>query len=170
MIGNCGSLPANILLLPEASVDDGLFDIVALRPQGLFGWVQIWVKIVWENGVLRRSTVGRKLLTGLSREVRALSYLRGKELILRPEEPVIFELDGDTFGEAAALKAWVDPLALTVKIPQAEGDRLPAADRTEVGASGKQQAELPPEVTSISPSDAAAAAPIGEPVHESANA
>ena len=170
MIGNCGSLPANILLLPEAAVDDGLFDIVALRPQGLFGWVQIWVKIVWENGVLRRSTVGRKLLTGLSREVRALSYLKGKELILRPDEPVIFELDGDTFGEATALKAWVDPLALTVKIPQAEAERLPASDRTETGATGKEQAELPPEVTSIRPSEAADAAPIGEPVRESTNA
>ncbi|WP_210508204.1 diacylglycerol kinase family protein [Naasia sp. SYSU D00057] len=171
MIGNCGSLPANILLLPEASVDDGLFDIVALRPQGLFGWIQIWVKIVWENGVLRRAgTVGRKLLDGLSREVRALSYLKGKELILRPDEPVVFELDGDTFGEATALKAWVDPLALTVKIPQAEAERLPAAERTEMGAPAKEQETLPPEVTSISPADAADEAPIGEPVREGAPA
>jgi len=171
MIGNCGSLPANILLLPEASVDDGLFDIVALRPQGLFGWVQIWVKIVWENGVLRRAgTVGRKLLDGLSREVRALSYLKGKELILRPYEPVVFELDGDTFGEATAIKAWVDPLALTVKIPQAEAERLPAAERTEMGAPAKEQEALPPEKSSISPADAADAAPIGEPVREGAPA
>jgi diacylglycerol kinase (ATP) len=171
MIGNCGSLPANILLLPEAAVDDGLFDIVALRPQGLVGWVQIWVKIVWENGVLRRSTVGRKLLNGLSREVRALSYLKGKEIILRPENPTIFELDGDTFGEASAIKAFVDPLALTVKIPQAEADRLPAAEHTEMGATAAEQAKLPPEVTSISPADAASpAAPIGSPVSEGANA
>jgi diacylglycerol kinase family enzyme len=170
MIGNCGSLPANILLLPEAAVDDGLFDIVALRPQGLFGWIQIWVKIVWENGVLRRSTVGRKLLNGLAREVRALSYLKGKEIILRPERPVIFELDGDTFGEATAIKAFVDPLALTVKIPQAEADRLPAAERTEVGASASEQAELPPEVTSVHPSDAAPEVPIGTPVGEGAQA
>ncbi|BDZ45467.1 diacylglycerol/lipid kinase family protein [Naasia aerilata] len=167
MIGNCGSLPANILLLPEAAVDDGLFDIVALRPQGLFGWVQIWVKIVWENGVLRRSTVGRKLLNGLSREVRALSYLKGKEIILRPDEPTIFELDGDTFGEASAIKAFVDPLALTVKIPQAEAERLPAAERTELGATPAEQAELPPEVTSISPEDATEPeTPIGTPVAE----
>jgi diacylglycerol kinase (ATP) len=170
MIGNCGSLPANILLLPEAAVDDGLFDIVALRPQGLFGWVQIWVKIVWENGVLRRSTVGRKLLTGLSREVRALSYLKGKEIILRPEHPTIFELDGDTFGEATAIKAFVDPLALTVKIPQAEADRLPAAERTEIGATAAEQAELPPEKSSIPPAEAAPEVPIGTPVGEPAGA
>ncbi len=31
LIGNCGSLPGNILLLPEAAVDDGIFDVVALE-------------------------------------------------------------------------------------------------------------------------------------------
>ena len=62
MVGNCGSLPANILLLPDASVDDGEFDIVVLRPEGPFGWVQIVVKVFWENGVLRRTRGGRKLI------------------------------------------------------------------------------------------------------------
>jgi diacylglycerol kinase (ATP) len=116
LIGNCGSLPANILLLPEAAVDDGIFDIVALRPDGLIGWVQIWVKIVWENGVLRRSQVGRKLMS-LTKEVRTLRYLKGKQLVMRLEQPQQYELDGDPFGEAVALKATVDHLALTVRIP-----------------------------------------------------
>jgi diacylglycerol kinase family enzyme len=117
LIGNCGSLPANILLLPEAIIDDGIFDIVALRPEGVIGWAQIWVKIVWENGVLRRSQVGRKLMS-LSREVRTLRYLKGKELVLRLERPQEFELDGDAFGEAVAIRATVDPLALTVRVPR----------------------------------------------------
>ncbi|WP_213816839.1 diacylglycerol kinase family protein [Glaciihabitans sp. dw_435] len=117
LIGNCGSLPANILLLPDAIIDDGIFDIVALRPEGFIGWAQIWVKIVWENGVLRRSQVGRKLMS-LSREVRTLRYMKGKELVLRLEQPQEFELDGDPFGKAVALKATVDHLALTVRIPQ----------------------------------------------------
>jgi diacylglycerol kinase family enzyme len=116
LVGNCGTLPANILLLPDAVIDDGIFDIVALRPTGLIGWAQIWVKIVWENGVLRRSSVGRKLIT-FSREVRTLRYLKGSELVLRLEHPEEFELDGDPFGEAIALKARVDHLALLVRIP-----------------------------------------------------
>jgi diacylglycerol kinase (ATP) len=116
LIGNCGSLPANILLLPEAVVDDGIFDIVALRPDGFIGWVQIWIKIVWENGVLRRSQVGRKLMS-LTKEVRTLRYMKGAQLVLRLEDPQEFELDGDPFGEAIALKVSVDPLALTVRIP-----------------------------------------------------
>ena len=120
VVGNCGMLPPNILLLPDASVDDGLFDIVALRPKGFVGWVQIWVKIVWENGVLRRSSVGRKLMT-FTREVRTLRYLKGKEIVIRPEEPQEFQLDGDTFGQVSAVRLWVDPLALTVMIPAADG-------------------------------------------------
>ncbi len=113
IVGNCGLLPGNILLLPEAVIDDGVFDIVAFRPKGFFGWVQIWLKLVWENGVLRRSSVGRRIMS-LSREVRALTYLRGSTVTLRLERPEEFELDGDSFGEAIALKAHVDPLALLV--------------------------------------------------------
>ena len=129
LIGNCGSLPPNILLLPEAAVDDGLFDIVALRPDGFVGWVQIWIKIVWENGVLRRSSVGRKLMS-FTREVRTLRYLKGREIVLRPEEPQEFQLDGDTFGQAKAVRLWVDPLALSVMIPSTEATRLPASDES----------------------------------------
>lgn len=116
LIGNCGSLPGNILLLPEAAVDDGEFDVVALRPEGFIGWVQVWIKIVWENGVLRRSEVGRKILK-LTKEIRTVRYMKGKELLIRFGGAQDFELDGDAFGRVVALRAVVDPLALTIKIP-----------------------------------------------------
>ncbi len=119
LIGNCGSLPGNILLLPEAAVDDGLFDIVALRPEGLLGWLQIWLKITWENGILRRTQVGRKLM-GLRREIRTLRYLKGRRLILRLDQPEEYELDGDAFGAAIAIRTWVDPGALLVRTPRVE--------------------------------------------------
>jgi diacylglycerol kinase (ATP) len=47
LIGNCGRLPANLMLLPDAELDDGLFDIVFLRPTGFLGWVQIWIRVAW---------------------------------------------------------------------------------------------------------------------------
>ena len=119
MIGNCGSLPANILLLPEAAVDDGEFDIVVLRPEGFIGWVQITVKIFWENGVLRRMTAGRKLM-GATKEVRALRYLKGKELVVSLSRPEQIQLDGDGVGEARAFRTWVDPSSLLVRIPAGE--------------------------------------------------
>lgn len=116
IVGNCGLLPGNVLLLPDAEIDDGILDIVAFRPKGFFGWAQISIKLFWENGVLRRSTVGRRLIS-MSREIRALRYVRGKEFTMRLERPEDFELDGDPYGEAIALKAWVDHLSLQVMVP-----------------------------------------------------
>ena len=116
MVGNCGSLPGNVLLLPEARIDDGVFDIVALRPKGFIGWVQIWSKIFWENGVLRRSSIGRKL-AGLSREVRALRYIKAARISARLDRPEDFELDGDDFGDAIAFHAHIEPRGLLVRVP-----------------------------------------------------
>jgi diacylglycerol kinase (ATP) len=116
IVGNCGLLPANILLLPDAAVDDGLFDIVLLRPKGIFGWAQIIGKVLWENGVLRRSEAGRKLLS-LTKDARALRYVKGREVILRLDRAHDIELDGDSFGTALALKTWVDAGGLTVRVP-----------------------------------------------------
>lgn len=116
LVGNCGSLPGNILLLPEAAVDDGIFDVVALRPKGFVGWVQIWIKIVWENGVLRRTQVGRKFLSK-TKEVRTLRYLKGANFVARLSRPEEFELDGDEFGKAVALKAHVEPGGIMIRVP-----------------------------------------------------
>ncbi len=127
LIGNCGLLTGNILLLPEAAVDDGIFDIVALRPDGLLGWIQIAWKVLWENGVLRRSEVGRKILS-YTKEVRTLRYLKGKEIVLRAEEPQQFQLDGDSMGEVVAVRARIRPEGLAVRIPATEADHLPISD------------------------------------------
>ena len=120
LIGNCGSLPANILLLPEAAVDDGLLDIVVLRPEGFTGWVRIMVKIFWENGVLRRTSAGRRLM-GADKEVRAMNYLKGRELIVKLSRPEDVELDGDLFGRVSSMRTRIDPGALRVRVPKGEG-------------------------------------------------
>ncbi|MCY7290395.1 MAG: diacylglycerol kinase [Cryobacterium sp.] len=115
MIGNCGSLPASIELIPDAALDDGVFDVVVLKPQGLGGWVQIVSKVVWENGVLSRTALGRKLRTS---DIDALNYATGTKLILRLNRPEEIELDGDGFGAAVAFKTWVETGNLTVRLPR----------------------------------------------------
>src|SRR5699024_12139272 len=37
-IGNGGLLPAGLVLLPDARVDDGLLDVLLLRPDNVRGW------------------------------------------------------------------------------------------------------------------------------------
>ncbi|MBC7442858.1 MAG: NAD(+)/NADH kinase [Ramlibacter sp.] len=114
MVGNCGSLPASIELIPDAALDDGVFDVVVLKPEGLGGWLQILSKVLWENGVLSRTALGRRLRTG---DVDALNYATGTELVLRLNRPEKIELDGDGFGTAVAFKTWVDAGSLTLRVP-----------------------------------------------------
>ncbi|CAD5990316.1 diacylglycerol kinase family protein [Agreia sp. COWG] len=115
MVGNCGLLPGGVLLIPDAKLDDGVLDIMALRPSGPFGWLKVWNKIAWENGVLRKSAAGRKIID-LSRDVRSVTYRTGTDLKLVVDEPEEFQLDGDEFGEVTAVHSWVEPGALRVRV------------------------------------------------------
>ena len=115
IVGNCGLLPGGLLLMPDAKPDDGILDIAALRPRGPFGWAKVWRKVAWENGVLRKSALGRKIID-LSRDVKDVTYLTGTSLAMTVETPQEFQLDGDEFGEAKSVRAWVDAGSLTVKV------------------------------------------------------
>ncbi|WP_136054579.1 diacylglycerol kinase family protein [Microbacterium sp. K24] len=116
IVGNCGSLPANILLLPDAVVDDGLLDLMLMRPGGAAGWIRVWWKVVWTNGVLRRTKAGRAL-AGEHRDDDDLHYETGTRFTARLSRPEAIELDGDGFGTATAFHAWIEPGALTVRVP-----------------------------------------------------
>lgn len=115
IIGNCGVLPGGFLLMPDARPDDGILDIAALRPRGPLGWLAVWRKVAWENGVLRKSAIGRRIID-LSRDVKDVTYLKGRSLEITVDVAQEFQLDGDEFGEAQAVKTWVDERALIVKV------------------------------------------------------
>ena len=114
ILGNCGSLPANILLIPDAAVDDGVFDLMMTRPGGLLGWIRVWVKIAWTNGVVRRTKAG-KALAGEHQNDRDLHYETAKTLTARFSRPERIELDGDEFGKTIAFRAWIEPGALRIR-------------------------------------------------------
>ncbi|HRN28391.1 MAG TPA: diacylglycerol kinase family protein [Terrimesophilobacter sp.] len=115
MMGNCGVLPGGMLLIPDARVDDGILDFVAFKPRGRFGWVRVWNKIWWENGVLRKSALGRRIID-LSRDVRDVASFRGRELVVEVSEAQECQLDGDGFGLVTKMHTRVDAGALTVRL------------------------------------------------------
>lgn len=118
LVANCGTLPGNIVLIPDALVDDGMFDIAIMQPKSVFGWLMIWRKITWENRVLRKTALGQRIIRITDRAVRTeLSYLRGRSVRLTVEVPEPFELDGDGFGEVAAVDLHVDKRSLKVRVP-----------------------------------------------------
>ncbi len=114
IVGNCGSLPANILLMPEAVVDDGLLDIVVLRPESVGGWIAVIVKVFWENGVVKRTRIGRRM-NELSSD--AIAMRQAKVVTARLSKPEEVQLDGDPFGEAVGFRVRVEAGGLTIKVP-----------------------------------------------------
>ena len=119
LFANCGTLPGNMELIPDSEVDDGLLDIAILQPATVFGWLAIWRKVSWENRVLRKSALGRRIIRFTDRAARTrLSYLRGAAVAVRLDEPEPFELDGDGFGEVVGLGLTVDPQGLRVRVPR----------------------------------------------------
>ena len=115
MIGNCGLLPGGVLLIPDAKLDDGLLDVVALRPLGPFSWLRIWHKLGFENGVLRKTKTGRRVID-LVNDTRSVSYLRAKRYALSVSHPEPIQLDGDDFGLALAASGSVDPGSLVLRV------------------------------------------------------
>jgi diacylglycerol kinase family enzyme len=116
IVGNCGSLPGNILLLPEAVVDDGLLDIVVLTPESFRGWVQVFFKVFLENGIVQRMRRGR----GEGVDVKAVDVSQLAEFDVRLSRSEQIELDGDPFGDAVGFTTRVLPGALRVKVPTHE--------------------------------------------------
>jgi diacylglycerol kinase (ATP) len=127
LIANCGVLPGNIQFLPEARLDDGILDIAVLQPRGVVGWLKIWRRVTWQNGVLRRSAVGRRIIEltdTASGDERAMTTLLGTDIRIVPEQPQEFELDGDEFGLVKSVFLRADAGALLVRVPA--GRALPA--------------------------------------------
>jgi diacylglycerol kinase (ATP) len=94
IVGNCGSLPGKILLMPDAQLDDGLFDLMMTRPTGIIGWLNVWARVAWLNGVIRRTKAGRAVIGEHTNDAR-LHYRTGQRFTARLSRPEEIQLDGD---------------------------------------------------------------------------
>jgi diacylglycerol kinase family enzyme len=114
IVGNCGTLTGNMLLIPTAKLDDGMLDVVMLRPKGRFGWARIGTRLTIQ-GVAHRSQFGRTMLR-LAPDLRALAYAQGRQFDVRFQIPHEVELDGDSFGLVVRARITLRPGALQVSI------------------------------------------------------
>lgn len=116
LFANCGSLPAGLELIPEASVADGDLDIVIFQPKTAFGWLAVWRRVAWDNSVLRRFRAGRSILR-LRTKDNSVRYAKGPAVQVATGEPQPVQLDGDEFGEATAVNVRLAPRALQLAVP-----------------------------------------------------
>ena len=103
LIANCGSLPAGLELIPEASVSDGQLDVVIFQPKNALGWLLVWRRVAWDNSFLRRFRAGRQVLS-LRTKDNTVIYSRGEGIELQAEEAQPVQLDGDEFGSATRIR------------------------------------------------------------------
>ncbi len=116
LFANCGTLPAGIALIPEASISDGVLDVAVIQPSGAFGWLGVWRKIWWDNSVLLRFRAGRRVLERRGKDA-SVHYFQGRAAEAAATKPIPIELDGDEFGEAVRITCRVDPSALLLALP-----------------------------------------------------
>ncbi|MGJ3507808.1 diacylglycerol/lipid kinase family protein [Enemella sp. A6] len=120
VIGNVGELVGNIPLLPDAQIDDGVLDLVTLRPKGPIGWIRIMWTVLVQNKLMQREYRGARI--GGKGSKHALHYRTARSVEVQVHKPEPLELDGDLFGEMRSFAVQVDPLALTLKMPPAGDD------------------------------------------------
>jgi diacylglycerol kinase family enzyme len=99
IVGNCGRLTGGIVLIPDAEVDDGWLDVVALSPRGVVSWASMATR------VLSR------------REDRRIGRRRCRAVTVRCDVPQQGQLDGDPVGLVRAVRAQIDQGALVVRVP-----------------------------------------------------
>lgn len=116
MVGNCGSLQNNIMLLPDAAVDDGVLDVIALQPQGPFGWTQVLWRVLVENPLRQLKDI-RQLVPNRDGD-RSLNYQQCRSIEIHLQRPEEIELDGDHFGEILAVRMEVHPGDIVVRMPE----------------------------------------------------
>ena len=115
IIGNCGVLPGNINLMPDARIDDGILDLAAVGPRKIWNWIDFWNRVTWINWLVTRVVLWRKIVTQ-SANVKTLENLRGASVAVKPEGTVNIQLDGDPFGPVEHAQFDVLPLAVTVRV------------------------------------------------------
>lgn len=103
LIGNVGKLPAGIVLMPEATIDNNRLELMVLSWRGPAGFSQILTKIVNPKARThpKLSTMERAMTTDVT-------------LVTSKPQPV--QLDGDAVEKATHVQAEIDPGALKVKV------------------------------------------------------
>ena len=110
---------SDMVLLPDAVIDDGLLDVLALRAKGVLGWTRA-VYVLAEHTFLHRLPAIRKRVDALGRErheTRPLDFLQGNTMQATVlEKPAPFQIDGEDAGDVTEFSARIKRRGLTVRV------------------------------------------------------
>jgi diacylglycerol kinase family enzyme len=102
VIGNVGYLTAGIPLLPDATIDDGVLDVVMVSPRRFLSWLPVVWRVMSKN----------------KRIDDALDRKTGRTVVLRAPHDTPRQLDGDPIGAGKELRAECIHGRLLVRVPR----------------------------------------------------
>ncbi len=102
VVGNVGFLQAGMPLLPDATIDDGILDVVIIHPRQFLSWITV------ASRVLRKSTVVDE----------TLDRRTGARVRVKASAPTPRQLDGDSIGEGHELRMECIHGRLLVRVPR----------------------------------------------------
>jgi diacylglycerol kinase family enzyme len=100
VVGNVGFLQAGMPLLPDATIDDGVLDVVVVAPRHLFDWVRVTGRVV------RRKDVPD----------RRMERFTGKHVLIECSHTQPRQLDGDVIESSRTMDIRIEPGALQVRV------------------------------------------------------
>jgi YegS/Rv2252/BmrU family lipid kinase len=109
LVGNSGTLLGGLVLMPAATIDDGLLDIVNLAPKGIAGWVAVAARVASRR----------------RRGHERVEHWQAETIVIEADEPQPSQIDGDPIGDVAELRMRVDPGALIVRVADVTPEHPP---------------------------------------------
>ena len=109
LIANGGRLPAGIVLIPGARMDDGLLDVAAIDTvAGLAGWTSLARQVLPPFAATYSNP---------SRALGRVRLRRGTAVSVHLAEPALVQVDGELLAPTRGLRARLDAGALLVRRP-----------------------------------------------------
>jgi YegS/Rv2252/BmrU family lipid kinase len=102
VVGNVGFLQAGMPLLPDATIDDGVLDVVIIHPRQFLSWITVALR------VLRKSPVVDE----------TLDRRTGSRVRITASTDTPRQLDGDSIGEGRELRMECIHGRLLVRVPR----------------------------------------------------
>ena len=102
VVGNVGFLQAGMPLLPDATIDDGVLDVVVLHPKRFLSWLPLVARVL-SKGKRVDETIGR---------------LTGQSVVVRASSDTPRQLDGDAIGLGRELRMHCIHGRLLVRVPR----------------------------------------------------
>ncbi len=102
MVGNVGYLTAGMPLLPDASIDDGILDIVLLHPSRFLSWIPLALRVLSKG----------------KRTDELINRMTGRTVSIRATGDTPRQLDGDSIGSGREMHCEVLHGRLLVRVPR----------------------------------------------------